>query len=166
MHAVHDSASREERPEDRERERRDHEGEVPGAKQASLFFDHDRVQVGGRGEPRHDRRVLHRVPRPVAAPAKDGVAPPRAGDDTDAKKGPGDERETACRHGPAIAALAEDERRDGVCERHRREYVAEVEERRGGGPEGGGLYGWAWAGAPGPRAAEAGGREGAPRAVA
>src|SRR2546425_2176479 len=140
MHAVHDSASREESPEDRERERRDHEGEVPGAKEAALFFDHDRMQVRGRREPRHNRRVLDRVPSPVAAPAEHGVAPPRAGDDADAKERPGDERETARRHEPAIAALAEDERRDGVREWHRREYVAEVEEWRGGGPEGGGLW--------------------------
>ena len=45
MNAVDDSASRKECPEDREGERRDHEREVPGAKEAALLFDHHRVQV-------------------------------------------------------------------------------------------------------------------------
>ena len=130
MHAVYDAAPCEERPQDRQRERRDDEGKVPGAQQAPLLFHHDRVEVRRRREPRHDRRVLDRVPRPVAAPTEHGVAPPGAGDDADAEKCPRDEREAARRDEPAIAALAEDERRDRIGERHRGEDVAEVEERR------------------------------------
>ena len=73
VHGVHDPASREERPEDRERERRDDERQIPGTKQAALLLDHHRVQVRGRDQPRHDRRVLDGIPGPVTAPAEHRV---------------------------------------------------------------------------------------------
>ena len=118
MHAVHDAAPREERSEDRERERRHDERKVPGSEEAPLLFHHDRMEVRRRREPRHDRRILDRVPRPVAAPTEHGVAPPRARDDADAEQRPGDQREAARRDEPAIPALAQDQRRDRVGERH------------------------------------------------
>ena len=136
MHRVHDAAAREECAEDRERERRDHERQVPCAQEAALLLDHDRMEVRGRDEPRHDRRVLDRVPGPIAAPAQHRVRPPRARDDADAEQGPGHEREAPRRHQPAIAALAEDERRDRVGERDREQDVPEIKEWRVQGHEG------------------------------
>ncbi len=135
VHAVHDAAPREEGTQDREREGRDHERDVPGPQEPSLLLDHHGVQIGGRREPRHDRRVLDGIPCPVAAPAEHRVAPPRAGHDADAEERPRHEREVPRRHEPAVPALTEDERRDRVGEGDRGEHVTEVQKRRVQGHE-------------------------------
>src|SRR5437868_14518529 len=93
------------------------------------------MEVGRRREPGHDRRVLHRVPGPIAAPPEDRVAPPGSGDDADAEQGPRPERGLARLGEPAIARLTEDERGDRVGEWDAREDVAEVEEWRMEGHE-------------------------------
>ena len=41
------------------------------------LLDHRRVDEGGGGQPGQERRVLDRIPRPVAAPAEHLVRPPR-----------------------------------------------------------------------------------------
>ena len=43
--------------------------DVPDLQHPALLLDHHRVQERGGDEPRHQRRVLDRVPRVVAAPA-------------------------------------------------------------------------------------------------
>ena len=48
--------------------------DVPDLQHPALLLDHHRVQERGAGQPRHQRRVLDRIPGPVAAPAELGVA--------------------------------------------------------------------------------------------
>src|SRR5262249_48148274 len=67
---VKDPGRGQERAEDRETERRDDQREVPDAQHPAPFLHHHRVDERGRGEPRQQRRVLDRVPRPVPAPAE------------------------------------------------------------------------------------------------
>ena len=109
VHAIDHAASGEEGAKYGQRERRDDESEIPGAQEAAFLLDHHRMQVRGRREPRHDRGVLDRVPRPVATPAEHRVAPPRPGDDPDPEERPGHEREASRRDEPTIASLPEDE---------------------------------------------------------
>ena len=73
----------EERPEDREHAGGEHQRHVPHLQHPALLLDHHRVQERGTGQPRHQRGVLDRVPRPVAAPAELHVRP--AGAEQDAR---------------------------------------------------------------------------------
>ena len=82
------------------------------------------------GEPREQRRVLDRVPRPVAAPPEHLVAPPRAEQDADREEAPRDERRPARIGEPSLAEPPGDERGDREHERHREPDVAEIEHRR------------------------------------
>ena len=90
-------AARDERAEDRQQERRDHERHVPLAQHAALLLDHDRVQERGAGEPRQERRVLDGIPGPVAAPSELDVRPPHAERDADREEEPGEQRPAAHR---------------------------------------------------------------------
>ena len=62
--------------------------DVPHLQHPALLLHHDRVQERGAGQPRQQRRVLDRVPGPVAAPAQLGVGPARAEQDADAEEEP------------------------------------------------------------------------------
>ncbi len=97
---------------------------------AAALLHHHRVDERGGGEPGHERRVLHRVPTPVAAPAEHLVAPPRAEDDPDGEEAPRDQRRPADVGEPPLAETAGDERRDRERERDGHADVPEVEHRR------------------------------------
>ena len=84
VHRVEHARAGEERAEDGEAERGAQQRQVPDPQHPAPLLHHHRVEVGGAGEPRQERRVLDRVPRPVAAPAEHLVAPPRAEHDADA----------------------------------------------------------------------------------
>ena len=88
------------------------------------------MQERGRREPRHQRRVLDRVPRVVAAPADLLVRPVRAEQLADAERRPRDERPAPRRDEPALVGAAREQRADRERERHREADVAEVEQRR------------------------------------
>ncbi len=85
----------EEGAEQRQREGGDDQAGVPDLQHPPLLLDHDRVQEGGADQPRHQRRVLDRVPGPVAAPAELGVGPAGAEQQAEAEEGPGDQGEAA-----------------------------------------------------------------------
>ena len=120
----------EERAEDRQRERRHEQAEVPDPQHPSALLDEHRVDVGRARQPRQEAGVLHRVPRPHAAPAEHLVAPPAAEQDADRQEGPREQRPAAGLHQPALADAPGDQRGDGERERHREPDVAEVQDRR------------------------------------
>ena len=95
-----------------EREGGDDQRDVPDLEHPAALLDHDRVQEGGADQPRHHRRVLDRVPAPVAAPAELGVRPARAEQDPDREEDPGDQREAAGDPDPARVEPARDQRAD------------------------------------------------------
>ncbi len=132
MDRAEDPGARQERPEDREEEGSDHEEDVPDAEHPALLLDHHRVQERRRREPRHQRRVLDRIPRVVAAPADLLVGPVSAEQLADAERGPGDERPAARRDDPALVRAAGEQRAHREGERNREPDVAEVEQRRVG----------------------------------
>ena len=111
-----------------ERERDEHH--VPDLQHPALLLDHHRVQERGRREPRHQRRVLDRVPRVVAAPADLDVRPVRAEQLADAEERPRGERPAARRDDPALVGAAREQRAHRERERDRQPDVAEVEQRR------------------------------------
>src|SRR5207253_4774561 len=78
----------------------DHERDVPELEHSPPLLDHHRVEERRGGEPRHERRVLHRIPRPVAAPAEDVVAPPAADQEPEREEVPGDDRPAARQRDP------------------------------------------------------------------
>ena len=129
---VDDAGSREERPEQRERERDDHQQDVPDLQHPALLLDHHRVQERRRGEPRHQRGVLDRIPGVVPAPTDLDVRPVAAEELPDAERSPGEQRPAARRDEPALVELAREQRADRKRERHREPDVSEVQERRMG----------------------------------
>ena len=104
--------------------------DVPDPQHPAALLHHHRVQVGGAGEPRQQRRVLDRVPRPVAAPAEHLVGPPGAEHDADGQEAPGEQGPAAGGEQPPLAHPAGDQRGDGEGERDGEADVAEVEHRR------------------------------------
>src|SRR5207245_214646 len=73
---------------------------VPLLQHPALFLDHHRVEERGHREPRQERRVLHRIPRPIPAPPQLDVGPPHAEADPDRKKQPRQQRPLANRDEP------------------------------------------------------------------
>ena len=130
MHAHEHPRAREERAEDREGEGRDREREVPDAEESAPILDDDRMDIGGRREPRQQRGVLDGIPPPKAAPAEDLVAPPRAEHDAERERTPGEHRPAALLERPAFLDSAGDEHRDREGEGNAHPNEAEVEQGR------------------------------------
>ena len=129
---VDDTRAREERPEQREREREDHEQDVPDLQHPALLLDHHRVQERRRREPRHERGVLDGIPRVVPAPSDLDVRPVAAEELADPERRPREERPAPRGDQPALVELPREQCADRERERHREPDVAEVEERRMG----------------------------------
>ena len=130
MDRLQNAGADEEGAEQRHREGADDQARVPNLQHPPLLLDHDRVQEGGAEQPRHQRRVLDRVPGPVAAPAELGVGPAGAKQEPEPKESPGDQGEAAGRADPLGVEAAGDEGADREGERHREGDVARVEHRR------------------------------------
>ena len=108
----------------------EHERDVPHLQHPPLLLDHQRVQERRARQPRHQRRVLDRVPAPVAAPAELRVGPARAEQDADAEEQPGGEREAADRPDPLGVDPPRQQRAHAERQRDRAQRVARVEHRR------------------------------------
>src|SRR6266566_6226964 len=78
MHRADYAAPCEECTEDGKQKRGENQPHVPGLQHPAFFLHHYGMEESGAGEPRHQRRVLHRIPAPVASPTQDGVGPMRA----------------------------------------------------------------------------------------
>ena len=135
VHRLEHAGSCEEGAEDRQAERGAEQRQVPHAEHPSALLHHHRVEVGGAGEPREQRGVLHGVPSPEAAPPEHLVAPPGAEDDPDGEEAPGEEGGPPGLDEPALAEPTRGQRRDGERERHREAHEAQVEHRRVEGHE-------------------------------
>ena len=81
-------------------------------------------------QPRQQRDVLDRVPRPVPAPAEDAVGPQRAQRQADRQEDPGRDRPSARDAHPRVTHPPRDQRGDRERERHREPDEPEVQERR------------------------------------
>ena len=119
-------------PKSESAERQHHEQVVPDPQHPALLLDHHRVQERRRGEPRHQRGVLDRVPGVVAAPAHLLVGPVRAEQLADTERRPRDERPPARRDDPALVVAPCEQRAHRERERDGEADVAEVEQRRVG----------------------------------
>ena len=130
VHAVQHTGAREERAEDGETERGDEERQVPYAQHSPALLHEYRVDVGGRGDPRHERGVFHRVPRPHAAPPEHLVAPPAPEDDSEREEAEGEQRPPSRGEQPALTETTSHERGDRERKRHGHADVPEVQKRR------------------------------------
>src|ERR1700686_2128685 len=84
----------------------------------------------GAGEPGHERRILHRIPEPPAAPTEGVVGPPAAQRDADGEECPCNgcpRTRPAC---PRGVETATEQGSDGKRECDREPDVAHVEQRR------------------------------------
>ena len=88
------------------------------------------MQERGAGNPRQQRRVLNRVPRPIAAPAEHGVGPVCAQQHADALKAPCDHGPAARDVNPFFAGITAEQRGHRKRKRDRESGVAEVQHRR------------------------------------
>ena len=132
VHRADDAGAGEEGAEQGEAEGQDDQGQVPELQHAPPLLDHHRVQERGAGEPRHEGRVLHRVPRPVAAPAQHVIAPPAADQQAEREEVPGHDRPAPGDRDPLVAGPPDDERGHREGERHREAGEAQVERHRMG----------------------------------
>ena len=94
-----------------------------------------------RRQPRKEGGVLHRVPRPVAAPAEHLVAPPRPEDHADGQEAPGEEGPAPGLDEPALADPAGDKAGAGEGEGNGEADQPQVEQAAGGRPPGCGFAG-------------------------
>ena len=81
-------------------------------------------------QPRHEGRVLHRVPEPPATPAQFVIRPPTAEHDADGQKAPRQRRPWPRPARPCGVELATDQRSDGKRECHREADITHIEHRR------------------------------------
>ena len=108
----------------------DDQDDVPDAQHAAPLLHHHGVQKRRRREPRQQRRVLDRVPRPVAAPAELFVRPDHPEHQAERQEQPAEHRPAAHGAQPRIVQMTGDERRDAERERNRHADEARVERRR------------------------------------
>ena len=106
------------------------ERQVPHPQQAAALLDEHRVQIGGGAQPREERRVLHRVPGPEAAPPEHLVRPPRSEHDARRSETPTRTTSTAGWRAATPRRSARHERGDGEGEGDGEADEAEVEQGR------------------------------------
>ncbi len=104
--------------------------QVPELQDAPPLLDHHRVEERGRREPRHEGGVLHRVPRPVPAPAEHVVAPPPADQEPEREEVPGHDGPPPRDGDPLLARTAGDEGGQREREGHREAREPQVERDR------------------------------------
>ena len=120
----------EKRADQRERERDDREQHRPAPERAALFGDGERMNQRRAGEPRHERRILDRIPEPPSAPAELVIRPGAAERDADRQEAPGDGRPRARPTCPRCVEPAADQCGNRERERDGEPDVAHVEHRR------------------------------------
>ncbi len=84
----------------------------------------------GTGQPRHEGRILDRIPGPVAAPAQFVIGPGAAQHDTDGQKAERRQGPAAHHRQPVLGRPARQQRRQHQRERNRKAHVTHVEHRR------------------------------------
>ena len=126
VHRGQDTRADDEGAEQGQRERRDGEKHGPALERAPLLGDRQGVDECRAGEPRHERRVLDRIPEPPTAPAEFVVGPPASQGDTDGEERPGDVGPGPGPARPGRVQPAREQRRHGERERHRETHVAQV----------------------------------------
>ena len=130
VHGYEHAGSDQERPEQGQRECQDRQQQRPAAEQPTLLGHRERMNQRGADQPRHEGRVLHRIPEPPAAPAELVVRPPAAERDTDREKEP---RERGPWPRPARPARIEAAFEHGghrKGERHGEADITDVQHRR------------------------------------
>src|SRR5439155_16610490 len=95
MHRADYAAAGEERAEDGKQKRGENQPHVPGLQHPAFFLHHYGMEESSAGEPGHQRRVLHRIPAPVASPTQDRISPMRAEKNAAGKKAPSHHRPAA-----------------------------------------------------------------------
>src|SRR5205814_1536820 len=86
MHRSQHARTNEERAEERQREGADREQHGPRLERPALFRHRERMNERGADEPRHERRILDRIPEPPAAPAQLVIRPCAAEHDAAGEK--------------------------------------------------------------------------------
>ena len=103
---------------------------VQRAKPAARGEHVERMEQGGRRQPRHQRGILDRVPEPPAAPAQLVISPVAARGDAKRQEDPARQHPWPHRPRQRRVDLAGEQRADREAERHRQADIAEVERRR------------------------------------
>ncbi len=130
MHRSQHARTHQERAQQRQRERHDRQQHGPDLEAAALLGDGKRVNQCRSQQPRHEGRVLHRVPEPPATPAEFVVRPPAPQCDADGEKHPGHGGPGTRPPRPGRVELAPKQRSDRKGKGNRKADVTHVQHRR------------------------------------
>ena len=106
MHRRQHARAHQEGADQAQRKRGDREQQCPGAERAGAFSRERGMQQRRRDQPRHQRRVLHRIPEPETAPAQIVIGPPATKRDAERERDPGGKHEGPRRARPRRVGLA------------------------------------------------------------
>ena len=130
VNAVDQAAACGERAEDHGGEGEDHEEHVPHFQHAPLLLNHHTVNERRTNQPRDERRVFHRVPAPVTAPAEHVICPAPAEQQAQREEQPCDQRPAPRRLDPVGGQVAGSQRRHCKRKRNHEAREAEIQHRR------------------------------------
>ena len=130
VHRAHQACASQQRAQHGEQERGEDQPHIPALHHAFALLHHHGVQKCGSRQPRHEARVLHRVPAPVAAPAQHGIGPVHAEKNAAGQKQPRHHRPDARDPDPLLAGVAHHQRAQRKRKRHREANIPEIKHRR------------------------------------
>src|SRR5579875_3516146 len=130
MHRSEHARADEESADQREREGDDGKEDGPAFQRVALLDDDRRMDERGADEPRHEGRVLDRVPEPPAAPAERVIGPPASHRDADGQGAPGGKAPWPNPARPGGIDPAFDQRGDGEGYLYKQKAADEIKKRR------------------------------------
>ncbi len=129
MHRTHNPRPRQQRPQDRQHKRGEDQPHIPRLHHAALLLHHHRVQKRRPRQPRHQARILNRVPTPVPAPPQHAISPVRAQKDPARQKQPRHHRPSPRNVDPLLARIPHHQRPQRKRKRHRKSHIPQIKHR-------------------------------------
>src|SRR6185437_12035243 len=130
MHRTHQSRARQQSSHNRQHESDKDQPHVPRLHHAALFLHHHRMQKRRPGQPWHQRRIFHRIPSPVAAPAQNRISPMRTHKDADCQEQPRHHRPAPRNVDPLLTRIPHHQRAQRKRERNREAHIPQIQQRR------------------------------------
>src|SRR6266851_3659885 len=130
MHRTHNPRPRQQRPQNRQHERREDQPHIPALHHPALLLHHHRVQKRRPCQPRHQARVLHRVPAPVPAPPQHAIRPMRAQKNPTRQEQPRHHRPSPRNMDPLLSRIPHHQRPQRKRKRNRKSDITQVKHGR------------------------------------
>src|SRR5258707_7988029 len=124
MHRTHNPRPRQQRPQNRQHKRREDQPHIPALHHPALLLHHHRVQKRSPRQPRHQARILHRVPPPVPPPPQHAISPMGAQKNSAGQKQPSHHRPSPRDVDPLLPRIPHHQRAQRKRKRNRKSDVA------------------------------------------